>query len=256
MATIKLPPAKDLNKAVQALRKTYLSLSKETVKESLTLPAGIIAPAHNFQNLMIRYNETHRFYHTQIHIFNCFVELNKFMVETKAPTDHALLVSWALFYHDAVYNVPGKSAGSNEVDSAKMFFNQPGTNFKTNMKETVAEAIVATTSHTVDTNNLNSRRAVAAITCDIDLSILGKEPAVYLEYVDHTRQEWAFVTDEQWVIGRRRFLGGMLERRRIFHTQYFADLYAVQARHNMQAELDMLNGKFSDDLLPQIGQVK
>lgn len=71
---------------------------------------------------------------------------------------------------------------------------------------------------------------------DLDLSGLGDAPEKYDETTAKVRAEYSRYNDEQWALGRRKFLVGFLARPRIFHTDTLAHL-EWQARNNMTREL-------------------
>ncbi len=56
----------------------------------------------------------------------------------------------------------------------------------------------------------------AALLCDIDLSILGRPPAVYDDYARAVREEEDWVPQPDFVRGRMRVLGGFPGRSSVF----------------------------------------
>jgi len=80
-----------------------------------------------------------------------------------------------------------------------------------------------------------------ALVADIDLSILGAPAAEYDAYRAAIRREFAFATDEQFVLGRSAFLHRMLDKDRIFATPHFRAEMEDCARQNLTRELERLN---------------
>ncbi len=75
---------------------------------------------------------------------------------------------------------------------------------------------------------------------DIDLAILGASPDVYAAYASNVRREYSWVAPDDYRAGRCRVLKGFLERDRIYNAACFREAYDMQARENMQLELDRL----------------
>ena len=72
---------------------------------------------------------------------------------------------------------------------------------------------------------------------DSDLAILGASESAYQAYANQIRQEYAWVPETDYRMGRRKVLERFLARPRIFH--YLADLEA-SARRNIAAEISRL----------------
>jgi predicted metal-dependent HD superfamily phosphohydrolase len=70
--------------------------------------------------------------------------------------------------------------------------------------------------------------------CDIDLSILGREPAVFDEFERRIRQEYDWVPEPIYRTSRSEILAGFLRRRFIYQTGVFRDQYEAQARANLE----------------------
>lgn len=76
---------------------------------------------------------------------------------------------------------------------------------------------------------------------DIDLSILGREPAAFLEYEDQVRREFSWVPEHAFRAGRLKVLSGFLERPRIFSTVELHADYEQQARANLEMSVARLS---------------
>ena len=76
----------------------------------------------------------------------------------------------------------------------------------------------------------------ADVICDLDLSGLGDPPDKYDQTTAKVRAEYGRYSDEQWAIGRKKFLASFLARPKIFHTETFA-YPETQARENLSREL-------------------
>ena len=79
-----------------------------------------------------------------------------------------------------------------------------------------------------------------ALLCDIDLSILGRPPAVYDVYACAIRQEYAWVPLPDFVKGRTRVLESFLGRPSVFVVEEIEEIYGELARANLEREIQDL----------------
>ncbi|MDQ1099260.1 hypothetical protein [Chryseobacterium sp. SORGH_AS_1048] len=130
-----------------------------------------------------KYTEKGRHYHTLDHLDSMFRELDA----VKDSIRDFDLVSFSVFYHDAIYDASSKS---NEKKSAaladKRLRQLP---LSPSSVRRIAEQIIATQLHEfsddTDTNYL----------LDADLSVLGSDPATYTEYTLNIRKEYSVYPD-------------------------------------------------------------
>jgi predicted metal-dependent HD superfamily phosphohydrolase len=80
----------------------------------------------------------------------------------------------------------------------------------------------------------------ARVLVDIDLSILGAEPARFDEYEMQVRKEYAHVPDVLYRLGRAIILKQFLARPSIYSTPYFRDRLEARARKNIGESLARL----------------
>ena len=81
-----------------------------------------------------------------------------------------------------------------------------------------------------------------------DLKTLASDRDDYYEYVARLRPEYD-ITDEEWVIGRTRFLQSMLKRKPLFPHPEYEKKYGEKARTNMWSELDMMKKQAYAELI-------
>jgi predicted metal-dependent HD superfamily phosphohydrolase len=141
-------------------------------------------------------------------------------------------VLFALYYHDAVYNVLQKD---NEEKSAQLAEKRLKALQVPDVKiETCRRHILATKVHSFsehpDTNFFT----------DADLSILGQPWAVYERYTRQVRKEYAIYPDLLYKPGRRKVLEHFLQMPKIFKTEAFLIKFEQQARLNLTRELSAL----------------
>lgn len=163
--------------------------------------------------LVQRWSEPHRHYHTLEHLDECLAWL-----------DHvggSDVLAVALYFHDVVYD-PARS--DNEAASAALF-ERLAVGIDAALVARVSALILSTAKHA-------SELGEAALMSDIDLAILGASPARYERFERDVRREYAIFDDAQWRVGRSRVLRGFLERMSIYQTPAFERLES-QARDNL-----------------------
>ncbi|MGU3494967.1 hypothetical protein ACLBXM_13070 [Xanthobacteraceae bacterium A53D] len=172
-----------------------------------------------------------RHYHAWPHVSAMLADLATLPPGTAAAFDDVVV---AIVFHDAVYD-PARQ--DNEAMSAELFQRAvPG--LPASRRERIAALILATDHRRV------AETPDERLICDIDLAILGAEPARYAAYVAMVRKEYAFVSDELWAAGRARVLSAFLARPILFRTAAFAHLEDA-ARENLSAELAGLEANAS-----------
>lgn len=129
--------------------------------------------------LIARYGEPHRRYHTMVHLQDC---LDKLAACDDLTADERRLLEAALWFHDAVYD---PTRNDNEAVSARLAEDrlaaagEPAT-----FIAEVSRLILLTAGHTVTPGDRLGARLVS-----IDLSILGTDPAAYDAYAAGIRAE-------------------------------------------------------------------
>jgi predicted metal-dependent HD superfamily phosphohydrolase len=197
----------------------------------------LAGPHHDgyVDSLLSRYAEPHRRYHTATHIMLVVRHLHDMCRASGTPPSPEVLA--AALYHDAIYE---PATDDNEARSADLAARQLGEiGWPVVLCDAVAAMILATSGHLVPDTAQNVD-ADTTLLLDADLAILGAEPGAYLAYVNGVRAEYAHVDDAGWVAGRGHVLHGLLERPRLFITQYMHDMYEHRARANIEAELASL----------------
>ncbi|WP_343680316.1 hypothetical protein [Chryseobacterium arthrosphaerae] len=175
-----------------------------------------------------KYTEKGRYYHNLLHLDNMFQELEA----VKDRISRFTLLSFAVFYHDIIYDATSKSNEEKSVVTAEKRLSELGLSHEEIM--TVSDQILATKSHqkseNMDINYL----------LDADLSVLGKDRETYLVYTQMIRKEYSIYPDFLYKPGRKKVLRHFLELENIFKTEYFRDQYENQAKENIETELRLL----------------
>ena len=171
------------------------------------------------------YSHKKRHYHTLIHIGSLLNELN----EVKDLVNDWDTLLFSVFYHDIVYNI---SKTNNEEKSAEFAAKQLlAINFPPIKIDLCKEQILATKGHLLNVDNDTN------LFTDADLSILGKSPEIYREYMSQIRKEYSVYPDFVYKPGRKKVVSHFLDMENIYKTAFFFEKYEAQARVNLQNEL-------------------
>ncbi len=175
------------------------------------------------REILARWGEPHRHYHTAEHLAACLAELDSM------PTPDADVIELALFFHDAIW----RGAPDDEVQSAALL-QKAGKDM--GLPAATLEHAVALVLCTAHDQPLAGAVAGADLVRDIDLAVLGTDVLGFLEYDDAVCEELS-AWHHPWVvrIGRGRFLGNLLKQRAIFKTSALNDRYEAAARANLEA---------------------
>lgn len=152
------------------------------------------------------------------------------IVQIKSEIKNIDAIWFALFYHDIIYKA---TKSDNELQSAKIFKKRI---VKTKFDQIgfVQELIEQTKHHKISNNNdIN-------LFLDIDLSILGSERDVYIQYFNNVRKEFKMYPKILYKKGRKKVLQQILNEDVIYKTKYFKDKFEIQARNNLTFELNRL----------------
>lgn len=190
---------------------------------AVTRAAGATAPdsvlAEVGTELINRWSEPQRFYHTGEHLAACLELVGD------EPT-----VALAVWGHDAVYD---PTAADNEERSAVLTADLL-TECQTPpaVIEEVTRLIRLTAGHAVSPDDRNG-----ALLADADLAILAAPWPDYVRYVAAVRAEYAHVPDDLWRIGRSTVLQSLLALPTLYHH---TPALESPARANLHRELSSL----------------
>lgn len=186
------------------------------------------APKDVFDQLLARYSEPHRAYHTLRHLDECFEKL----AELRTEAIHIEEIEIAIWFHDAIYDVSSSVNEQKSAEWAKQIVATAGAS------QAAAERIYALVM--VTCHNAMPRGMDETILVDVDLSILGASPDRFDEYERQVRQEYAWVPETMFRSERRKILKEFLNRRTIYNTKTFIARYEAQARINLERSVKNL----------------
>lgn len=173
------------------------------------------------------YSHSGRHYHTLTHLDNLLGELIPF----KNQFSDWDAVIFAIVYHDVVYNT---LKSNNEEKSAVSSVNTlTPLAVPANTIRLCEKFILATKHHEAKDEETN-------LFTDADLSILGSESSMYMQYASQIRKEYSIYPDLIYNPGRKKVLQHFLSMKSIFKSEEFASRYEAQARVNLEQELSLL----------------
>ena len=191
--------------------------------DRLALPADGLASLAS--ELVARYGEKHRRYHTLDHVLDCLDRLEEVRPQLVDPD----AVELALWFHDVVYD---PQRDDNETRSAVIARERLSA-----MELSAERCALVIELVLVTARPASAPPGDAAHLCDIDFSILGRDWPRYDAYRLGVRDEFGFVPDALFRAGRGKLLSDWLGRPSIFHTDAFRARYEATARQNLEREL-------------------
>lgn len=189
-----------------------------------------------------------RHYHNLDHLVHGLTEIRVWARNTNPSAAEVDTVRKAFWFHDAVY-AHGDDAVSNEEASARLWLGsglqsdvdavpaEPGAS--ADVAQSVASLIRATDHFQAP----SITHPLKAVMLGADLAILGQSEAVYAQYMQAIRAEYAHVPLAQYQSSRRKALQHLhakAQGQQLYPDAYFAQLYNQQAMANMAREIAAL----------------
>jgi predicted metal-dependent HD superfamily phosphohydrolase len=187
-------------------------------------------PVPYADNLLARWQEPQRHYHTLTHL-TAVLDHVDVLAEYAADPDVVRLAAW---FHDAVY-LPERS--ENEERSARLAERAlPEAGVPEAKTAEVARLVRLTVTHDPADDDTDGQ-----VLCDADLAILASAPSGYAAYATAVREEYHFVPNEAFREGRAGVLRQLLALPHLFRTPYAQRHWEATARYNITSELEMLS---------------
>jgi predicted metal-dependent HD superfamily phosphohydrolase len=193
-------------------------------------PGGGPDPVPYADNLLARWQEPQRHYHTLTHL-TAVLDHVDVLEQYAADPDVVRLAAW---FHDAVY-LPERS--ENEERSARLAeraLSEAGVPARKTAE--VARLVRLTVGHDPADDDGDGQ-----VLCDADLAVLATAPSAYAAYTAAVREEYHFVPNDAFREGRAAVLRQLLALPHLFRTAYGARHWEATARYNMTSELEMLS---------------
>ena len=175
------------------------------------------------------YGEPHRFYHSQRHILFCLKQFEKI-------EDH--LADWtatglAIWFHDLVLD----PAATDNEEKSMLLFQELAQNHLPDELIEKTSSLILSTRH-IDAPQNSDESSIQ----DIDLSSMGEDWGSFVRDVDDLRKEYSHLSDEQFSDVTNNFYHMMLNRDKIYTSDYFFEQCEQQARDNIKRYMrEMLN---------------
>jgi predicted metal-dependent HD superfamily phosphohydrolase len=181
-----------------------------------------------FEAVLEAYGEPHRHYHGVDHLRDCLAQLDA----APATGPDRDLAETALWFHDAVH---APRAADNEARSAEWAATALIRAGAPEARSHEVARLIRLTDHARPAED-----PVAALVCDVDLSILGRPPAEFAEYERRIRAEYDWVAEPLYRMGRASVLARFLAREPLYRSDHFRTLYEAAARQNLKGSLECL----------------
>ncbi|OEU08707.1 hypothetical protein FRACYDRAFT_151794, partial [Fragilariopsis cylindrus CCMP1102] len=180
-----------------------------------------------FQKLYDQHNESGRYYHTMVHLWEMFqlLDILSSSIESSSTTpasssSYYIPMAWAIFFHDVVYD---PKSNQNEKD-----------------KKPLGEE---DDDDDNDNDEIEFILQMQQYFLDIDMTVLGKRQNAYLQYASLIRKEFAFVPRDVYCTKRAEILETFLgdgNKKHIYLTKTFQEAFEERARSNLREEINLL----------------
>lgn len=160
-------------------------------------------------SLKEKFYEPHRKYHNYNHINYCFNIFDKYFKNSNLSEEDKTAIKFALYFHDIIYD---PSASDNEEKSCQTFQNIFADKLNYLTIDKISSYILATKTHKPFDYN-------SSIVIDCDLAILGSSAEEFVIYENSIREEYLFVPDEAFNLGRKVAMNKFANKEFIFATQ-------------------------------------
>jgi predicted metal-dependent HD superfamily phosphohydrolase len=191
--------------------------------------------AHTGADLLARWTEPARCYHTTRHLVEIFGALEELEDAGEIDDREGSIARLAAWFHDAIYD-PLLRWGSNEADSAALARDTlPLLEVGDEDVETIDRLIRLTVRHDTDT-----AESLDAAFHDADLWILSAPQERFDSYCDQVREEYAHVPDAAYGQARTAILEPLFHRDTIYRTTRALRGWETPARINLGRELARL----------------
>lgn len=200
--------------------------------------ADLIDVESRVDQLMARWSEPHRKYHTTVHLAEVLAAGEQLRHAGELTRRDLPLFHLAAWFHDAVYSVGDPDA--NERSSAALAARSLGPlGAADGVVDRVVTLVLDTAGHDLDDTVDDPARLVLH---DADLWILAAPVARFDEYCGQVRSEYEHVPAAQYAAGRAAVLRPFLVRPHVYLTSHARRLWEPVARENLARELTRLAG--------------
>lgn len=180
-----------------------------------------------FDELMAKYQQPTRHYHSDRHIAACLEHFMRYKLLALSPAE----IEVAIWFHDAIHDTQATDNEEQSAEWARRYLTQNGA--AGNVVQRIVALILATRTHTAIDKDM-------ALLIDIDLGILGAPGPAFDAYDQQIREEYHWVPERDYRVARADILEGFLKRDRIYQTSAIRDQLEMQARSNLAQKIQEL----------------
>lgn len=178
-----------------------------------------------YNELVLRYSERHRKYHTLQHLGECLDLFSEVSTLSNSPSE----LYFAIWFHDAIYDIHSRS---NEEDSASLVLSSlEKYNIDPSMLNRIGGLVMMTKNHT------EPRTTNEKLLIDIDLSILGATPDRFCEFELQIRDEYSHIPTTEFIEARKTILEKFNSNNDLYNIDYFKDKFGLAAKRNLDTVL-------------------
>jgi predicted metal-dependent HD superfamily phosphohydrolase len=195
-----------------------------------------------FETILSRYDESHRHYHTAVHLQECLDAFDLLRDLCRFPGE----VEFAIWFHDAIYN---SARSDNEELSAELALKSlEKSGGEIEGAHRIHAMILGTRHHSVQSEKMALlKESDCGILMDCDLRIFSESEERFSQYEHQVRKEFFSVNDAQFYRGRLRVLENFYRRNRIYQSKLFYNLYEEKARNNLEKSIASLKELIKQD---------
>ncbi len=174
-----------------------------------------------FANLVSKYSEKQRHYHTLSHVENCLKQMD--LLSNLVSDKFCIEVS--IWFHDVIYDP--KRSDNEELSAANAQDFLQSIQLSESQIQKITSLILLT-KHPSNPQTDDEKYLI-----DIDLSILGSSADTYELYETWIREEYAHVPWEKYKEGRKEVLNSFIQTDYLYFSEFFREKYEAQARQNI-----------------------
>jgi predicted metal-dependent HD superfamily phosphohydrolase len=188
------------------------------------------------EDLVGRWREPHRVYHTTLHLAAALDALDFIAAEAHVSERALWRARLALWFHDAVHDGIARQDEERSAELvAELLGPLAGSGVAGEDVSEIARLVMVTADHDPASEDL-----VGGLVSDADLAVLGGSPAVYTRYTRQVRAEYCDVPEPLFRSGRSQVLRTLLDGGPLFRTAPGAARWQASAHANLAAELSAL----------------
>lgn len=181
-------------------------------------------------DLVTKYSSANRVYHNLKHIEQVLGVIDTL----QGWSINFTVLQFAAWFHDVIYDTKVKNNEERSAEYAERvlkLFKLPQATI-----EQIKSLILTTKNQQALLTDRDSQ-----ILIDADLAILGSSEQEYQEYAQAIRQEYNWIPEREYRLGRKQILQNFLQRDKIYATERLFTALEEKARQNMLAEVATLS---------------